>query len=173
METGDLPKRVDSRRRDRKRSWGNDVALILCRKRRTTENLSIVLRSRLLFLTLFLVKNGIQLKMKAWKNKRVFLWWHASFDIVSFNSFLSAKFYVISLFSKNNCYPFFLFNFIPCFTGDKAGGLGASSNGRSSFGDGSRDGRDRRSGTGSGSDSFGEADRRPGYTPSYEEETDR
>ena len=65
METGDLPKRVDSRRRDRKRSWGNDVALILCRKRRTTENLSIVLRSRLLFLTLFLVKNGIQLKMKA------------------------------------------------------------------------------------------------------------
>ena len=57
-------------------------------------------------------------------------------------------------------------------TGDKQSGLG-SSNGRS-FNDGSRDGaRDRRSGTGSGSDSFGEADRRLGYTPPYEEELDR
>ena len=69
---------------------------------------------------------------------------------------------------------FFSFSYL-CLTGDKAGGLGTSSNGRSSFGDGSRDGgaRDRRSGTGSGSDSFGEADRRPGYTPPYEEEADR
>jgi hypothetical protein len=55
--------------------------------------------------------------------------------------------------------------------GDKQSALG--SNGRS-FNDGSRDGaRDRRSGTGSGSDSFGEADRRAGYTPPYEEELDR
>ena len=60
-----------------------------------------------------------------------------------------------------------LFPFV--FTGDKQTGPGSGSNGRS-FTDGSRD---RRSGTGSGSDSFGESDRRPGYTPPNEEELDR
>ena len=67
----------------------------------------------------------------------------------------------------------FMFFFLLDFTGDKQSGLGSSSNGRS-FTDGSRDGaRDRRSGTGSGSDSFGEADRRAGYTPPFEEDLDR
>ncbi len=63
---------------------------------------------------------------------------------------------------------------IDIITGEKQSIFGSSSNGKS-FTDGPRDGaRDRRSGTGSGSDSFGEADRRAGYTPpSFDEEPDR
>jgi len=56
--------------------------------------------------------------------------------------------------------------------GDKqsgGSGLGGTSNGKSSLDGGCS--RDRRSGTGSGSDSFGEADRhKAGYTPPYEDE---